>query len=111
LGGIGTCTTSNGFPPGCGVLYKLAPPMAPGGAWTETVLHSFTGEDGAQPSAALIFGCRGEFFGTTAYGGRGYDGSASSGYGSVFKLMETHSRLAPFPSPETCRRSAASIEE
>ena len=45
----------------------------------ETVLHSFTGADGANPRAGLILDAKGNLYGTT------YDGGAS-GDGVVFKL-------------------------
>jgi uncharacterized repeat protein (TIGR03803 family) len=56
--------------------------VAPAGvsaAPTETVLHSFTGSDGANPFAGLIADGAGNLYGTTAAGG-------ASGQGVVFKL-------------------------
>ena len=45
-----------------------------------TTLHAFTGgNDGANPSAALVQGSDGNFYGTTEYGG-------VSGAGTVFRL-------------------------
>ena len=62
---------------GCGTVFKLTPPSAPGGAWTETVLHSFTGQgdDGAIPSAGLAVGPKGLLYGTTSHGGAGSQGT------------------------------------
>jgi uncharacterized repeat protein (TIGR03803 family) len=40
-----------------GTVFKLSPPTAPGGTWTETTLHDFMGPangDGASPYAGLI---------------------------------------------------------
>jgi uncharacterized repeat protein (TIGR03803 family) len=62
---------------GCGVVFKLAP--QPDGTWTESVLHSFAGEDGAYCYAGLIFDAAGSLYGTTSAGGN-YDA------GVVFKL-------------------------
>src|ERR1700679_3691108 len=31
---------------GCGTVFQLTPPSASGGTWTETILHSFTGQNG-----------------------------------------------------------------
>lgn len=31
---------------GCGTVFQLTPPAMPGGTWTETILHSFTGQNG-----------------------------------------------------------------
>jgi uncharacterized repeat protein (TIGR03803 family) len=56
----------------CGVLFKLDM------SGKETVLHSFTGPDGANPIASLTQDASGSFYGTTQWGG--------SGYGVVFKL-------------------------
>jgi uncharacterized repeat protein (TIGR03803 family) len=59
---------------GCGVVYKLAP--GPRGKWTYTVLHRFTGFDGAQPDANLILDSKGKLYGTTVTGGSGGAGVA-----------------------------------
>jgi uncharacterized repeat protein (TIGR03803 family) len=61
--------TANGGDPncGCGVVYKLAPSSK--GKWKYTVLHRFTGYDGAQPYASLILDSKGNLYGTTATGG------------------------------------------
>jgi uncharacterized repeat protein (TIGR03803 family) len=46
-GGTGSCDG------GCGTVFKLVPPQEEGGSWSETVLYSFTGQqgDGASPWA------------------------------------------------------------
>jgi uncharacterized repeat protein (TIGR03803 family) len=56
-----------------GVVYKI---NANG---TETVLHSFSGNDGSLPVGGLVFDTAGNLYGTTAYGG-------TSNNGVVFKL-------------------------
>lgn len=61
----------------CGVVYKLSP--NPDGTWTYTVLHSFSGTDGAQPDANLILDDKGNLYGTTVTGG-------PEGYGVVFEI-------------------------
>jgi hypothetical protein len=38
-------TTQFGF----GTVYELSPPTVSGGAWTETILYTFTGSDGGGP--------------------------------------------------------------
>jgi uncharacterized repeat protein (TIGR03803 family) len=64
-----------------GTVFRLTPPAAPGAAWTETTLHTFTGgSDGSGPSASLIFGRGGALYGTTAGGG-------AFGLGTVFKIV------------------------
>jgi uncharacterized repeat protein (TIGR03803 family) len=59
-------------------VFKLTPPASSGGAWTESVLHSFIGSDGANPSAGVTYKA-GMLYGTTYAGG-------TYGYGTVFKL-------------------------
>jgi len=87
-GGTGNCMLFGGRV-GCGTVYKLVPPKRRGGAWTETVLHSFqSGEDGYFPWGSLTFDSAGNLYGATQYGG-GY-GSCNAPYyqfcGTVFKL-------------------------
>jgi uncharacterized repeat protein (TIGR03803 family) len=87
-GGTGNCMLFGGRV-GCGTVYKLMPPKQKGGAWTETVLHSFqSGEDGYFPWGDLTFDSAGNLYGATQYGG-GY-GSCNAPYyqfcGTVFKL-------------------------
>ena len=72
-------TTAGGDPNcGCGVIFELAP-SSTNGKWTYTVLHRFTGYDGAQPDANLILDDKGNLYGTTATGGAG-------GYGVAFEI-------------------------
>jgi uncharacterized repeat protein (TIGR03803 family) len=62
----------NGY--GCGIVFKLVPDG------TETVLYTFTGgRDGATPYAGLIKDSAGNFYSTTAGGGR-------HNKGTVFRL-------------------------
>jgi uncharacterized repeat protein (TIGR03803 family) len=70
-------TTTEGGRRGYGVVYELSPSQ--GGVWTETVIYSFQGADGAAPAAGLIFGQAGTLYGTTSTGGK-YD------VGTVFQL-------------------------
>jgi hypothetical protein len=74
---------SNGESPwtcggGCGTVYKLSPNS--GGGWTETTLYFFQGgaNDGAQPTAGMVFDSAGILYGTTTAG--------HYNYGTVFKL-------------------------
>jgi uncharacterized repeat protein (TIGR03803 family) len=70
-------TSAGGSSCGCGLIYKLAP--GSNGKWTYTVLHRFTGYDGAGPNANLILDDKGNLYGTTTTGGAG-------GYGVAFQL-------------------------
>jgi uncharacterized repeat protein (TIGR03803 family) len=80
FGGSGECANANA-PSGCGTLFELTPPPSNGGAWTATVLHSFTGQDGdgANPQGGLVFDWNGRLYGTTSKGG-------TEGKGTVFTL-------------------------
>jgi uncharacterized repeat protein (TIGR03803 family) len=72
-------TDVGGFSNFGGVVFKLSPPAPGRRAWTETVLHSFNGKDGAEPRAGLIRDAAGNLYGTTYAGG-------AHGSGTVFKL-------------------------
>lgn len=71
---------------GYGTAYKLT---HKGSGWTFSPLYNFAGgNDGAGPSARLIFGPNGTLYGTTTHGGDG-TGDCTSGYtgcGTVFNL-------------------------
>ncbi len=66
--------TSGNCQGGCGTVFRITP----GG--TLTTLHSFDCYDGASPTAALVQGTDGNFYGTT------YGGGANQYYGTVFKI-------------------------
>ena len=74
-----TCRFGTGFA-GCpsdqGVVFKLDT------TGKETVLYSFTGNDGDEPEGTLIFDRAGNLYGTTFAGG-------ASGQGTVFELDTT----------------------
>jgi len=77
----------NCFSPGCGMVFKLTPPAKGQTAWTETVIHSFTGgSDGSWPVASLIADEQGALYGTTEVGGGLCSSLPSAGCGMVFKL-------------------------
>lgn len=86
-GGSGSCA---GFFQ-CGTVYELSPPAQKGGAWTETVLYDFQGNqsgDGSSPAGGLIIDKSGNLYGTTGYGGTGDCVLLGSkeGCGTVFEL-------------------------
>jgi uncharacterized repeat protein (TIGR03803 family) len=74
-GGTGTCAGQAG---GCGAVFELS--RISRFVWTETVLHSFTGPDGENPTGGVTFDADGNLYGTT-YNGGGY------GAGAVFELI------------------------
>ena len=76
-----------GYGMGCGTVFELMHPLAPGGVWTESVLYEFCqipGDDncidGAQPHGKLILDAAGNLYGTGSYGG------TTGGGGVVFEL-------------------------
>lgn len=77
-------TTTGGGSGGGGVVFKLAPS---GGAWTESVLYSFSsacGDEGCDPYGTLIFDAAGNLYGTTGQGG-------AQNSGVVFELSPSGS--------------------
>jgi len=58
-----------------GTVFELTPPAAGQTAWTETVLFSFNGANGANSFASLIFDGAGNLYGTTLNGGGLYSGN------------------------------------
>jgi len=64
---------------GCGTIFQLRPPAAPGGNWTEVVVYRFQGgADGSSPYS-LMLGSDGNLYGLTLAGG-------ASGDGTLFRL-------------------------
>lgn len=83
-GGGGTGCPSRGP---CGVVFALVAPQSSGGAYTEVLLHTFNGNDGASPLPDLQVSPDGShFYGMTSAGGIGFDGTNTGGYGTVFTL-------------------------
>jgi uncharacterized repeat protein (TIGR03803 family) len=64
-----------------GTLFSLAPPANPGGVWTQTVLHTFSGRGrtGSAPSTGVMLGSGDMLYGATNAGG-------VSGHGTVYNL-------------------------
>jgi len=60
-------TTVLGGANNLGCVFELSPNSD--GTWAETILHSFSGPDGANPVASLVFDAVGNLYGTTAGGG------------------------------------------
>jgi hypothetical protein len=70
-------TTTKGGTLHSGVVYQLVPPAAPGGAWTENIIHNFTAEDNAPalPANGLVISPAGALYGATCCGADGNSGS------------------------------------
>jgi uncharacterized repeat protein (TIGR03803 family) len=101
-------TTPAGGTTGNGVVYQLAPPSAPGGSWTETVIHNFCEDncfvDGSSPWGGVTLDSAGNLYGTTEEGaidglwGVLYELSPSSG-GSwtetvLYKFTSKHAGMS-----------------
>jgi uncharacterized repeat protein (TIGR03803 family) len=71
---------------GCALSLALLFQVA--AAQTYTVIHNFTGPDGATPYGTLTMDRAGNLYGTTYAGGNGCDGN---GCGTVFKLTRKNS--------------------
>jgi hypothetical protein len=70
-----------------GNVFRMRPPTRKGGAWAFSTLYTFTGPDGASPSANLVFGKDGSIFSTTQLGGAGQT-CGSGGCGTVFEVSK-----------------------
>ena len=77
FGGLSNCGTFGEV--GCGTIFRLDP------AGNETILHKFSGSDGAFPAGGLVRDAAGNLYGTTVNGGSaGF--CRNFGCGTVFKL-------------------------
>jgi hypothetical protein len=66
------------------VVFELSPTS--GGAWKETVIHTFEGSDGEQPQSPLVFDAAGNLYGTTVEGGSAISPLCTIGCGVIFEL-------------------------
>jgi len=73
-------TVSGGTNSDNGTVFKITP----SGLFTS--LFSFNGRNGSRPTAGLVQGSDGSFYGTTSEGGPNYDGTTIVGNGTVFKI-------------------------
>jgi len=69
---------------GCGVVFKMT---RHGSEWILNPLYKFSGQDGSNPAARVLFGPDGNLYGTTLSGG-------ASNFGVVFRLQ---------PPPTACK--------
>ena len=68
-----------------GTVFKLTP--GTNGSYTQTVLYSFSGSDGACPKSGVVLDSAGNIYGTTSTGGnKSTTCFQSAGCGLVFKL-------------------------
>lgn len=81
-------TTTRGGASDCGTIFRLSPGAK--STWEETIMHSFTGQDGSKPYSSLTFGPDKRLYGTTFEGGdSGCDGV---GCGTIFLILPASSR-------------------
>lgn len=84
-------TTHIGGSSNIGAVYKLTPPHGGTGAYTETVIYSFTGgATGCHPDGNLLLDRSGQIYGTTTECG----GTANAGM--VFRLSSPKSGSSPW---------------
>ncbi len=83
FGGDLSCNTGSG----CGTVFEVSPPASEGGAWTESILHSFSGvPDGATSISGLTLSAvHAGVYGTTTSGGE--CASNTFGCGTVFEVL------------------------
>lgn len=67
-----------------GIVFKLTKTSK---TWQESILHTFSGPDGAEPDGAVVFDTAGNLYGTAAAAG-------SFGYGTVYKLIPKGNKWA-----------------
>jgi uncharacterized repeat protein (TIGR03803 family) len=72
-------TTYDGGVGGRGAVYKLTESLYHYDVWSTSVVHSFSGPDGAYPGAGVVMDAAGNLYGTTVFGGPEFSGT-------VFKL-------------------------
>jgi uncharacterized repeat protein (TIGR03803 family) len=86
-GGIYNCNSQIG----CGAAFEVSPPASGSGPWTETILHTFTGDtDGGEPYAGLIPDNAGNVYGATYFGGNTTSARCKpNGCGVIYELSPT----------------------
>ena len=95
-------TTTAGGTAGYGVVYRLTP--IGGGAYHETVMHSFTNRaDGASPDAGVVLDAHGNLFGAAYKGGTGngviYEIPHGATGETILWVFNGESGASPFGTP------------
>jgi uncharacterized repeat protein (TIGR03803 family) len=80
--------TAQGGTDGNGVIFAI-----PADGSTFTVLHSFTGADGARPAAELMVASSGKLYGVTSSGGVNSEG-ATTALGTIFSIDRAGTNFA-----------------
>jgi uncharacterized repeat protein (TIGR03803 family) len=84
-GGIYCIPNVECSPLGWGTVFELTRPAARESVWTLNVLYDFQPSEGIAPAGGVVADARGNLYGTTQSGGRGFC-YAASGCGTVFEL-------------------------
>jgi uncharacterized repeat protein (TIGR03803 family) len=82
-------TTHDGGASNDGIVFELTPSSASATGYTESILHSFSGPDGAHLSGGLVMDSAGNLFRTTVLGGSlstDCTTDCATGNGTVFEL-------------------------
>ena len=94
-------TTTEGGARDSGTVFELSPPTDSGATWTESVIYSFGGDDGAWPYSGVTLGPSGALYGTTIEGGAYRCGTlfalrppASAGNAWSLAVLHTFSGMA-----------------
>lgn len=82
LGNLYGTTQNGGNECSCGVVFELSPGQS---GWTETVLHTFSGNGPRNPAAGLTIDAAGNLYGSTTRGGLS-DYCYPDSCGIIFKL-------------------------
>jgi uncharacterized repeat protein (TIGR03803 family) len=84
-GNLTNCPAVNGFPPGCGTMFKLDPATG-----TLTTLYTFTGGADGWGGGIVALGANGALYGTTLLGGNSTNYPGAGGFppgcGTVFEI-------------------------
>ena len=111
-------TTINGGQ-GNGTAFRLTPPVAGKTAWTETILHAFSGgNDGYFPVGGLLAGAGDVLYGTTSAGGATFTCNGNA-CGTLFSLTPpaagagkwTHAVLHSFLNSESADPASSLIAD
>ncbi|HUE04608.1 MAG TPA: choice-of-anchor tandem repeat GloVer-containing protein [Bryobacteraceae bacterium] len=78
----GGSATACSYNPGCGTIFRLAPPPETGGEWTESVLYAFAGGYGGDSPTAAVVDQNGAVYTTTQDGG-----DPLCNCGAVFQML------------------------
>ena len=70
---------------GCGIVFKVTPPMGTSGKWALTLVHRFNGQDGSNSAAGVVFDQNDNLYGTTSFG--------PGPYGLIFELKKPSGKV------------------